>query len=193
MKNKFWNGKFSAIPAAILLLGRTIVKRVIRILHSKLFQYNIGEAGKNVRISSGVYFHYPNTVKLGNNVSIGNNCDIHNFEIPTGKLSVSDNVTIDEDCVIDYSGDLYIGTGTHIAWGTYIMTHTHGYEAHNSPIPSQLYIGNNVFIGAKCIITSGVSYIGDNVTIGAGSVVTKDLSGNAVYAGVPAKLIKTKQ
>lgn len=193
MKNKFWNGQLLGIPAAFLLLGLTAARRFARILHSKLFQCNIGRVGKNVTISPGVYFYYPNTVKIGDNVSIGLNCDIHNFEIPTGKITLSDDVTIDRDCIIDYSGGLYIDSGSHIAWGTYIMTHTHGYEAHNAPIPAPLHIGKNVFIGAKCIITPGVSSIGDNVTIGAGSVVTRDLLSNSVYAGVPAKLIKTKQ
>lgn len=32
--------------------------------------------------------------------------------------------------------------------------------------------------------------IGNNVIIGAGSVVTKDLLGNGVYVGNPARLIK---
>jgi len=51
-------------------------------------------------------------------------------------------------------------------------------------------IGNNVFIGSDCIILSGVT-IGDNVIVGAGSVVTKNLDSGYVYAGVPARPIKT--
>jgi len=51
-------------------------------------------------------------------------------------------------------------------------------------------VGNNVFIGADCIIMPGVN-IGDNVVVGAKSIVTKDLSSNSVYAGVPAKYIKS--
>jgi len=51
-------------------------------------------------------------------------------------------------------------------------------------------IGNNVFIGYRCVILPGVS-IGDNVAIGAGSVVTKDIPSNCIAAGVPAKVIRT--
>lgn len=51
-------------------------------------------------------------------------------------------------------------------------------------------IGNNVYIGTGCTILPGVT-IGDNVIIGAGSIVTKDVPDGCVYAGVPAKFIKT--
>ncbi len=54
----------------------------------------------------------------------------------------------------------------------------------------QINLGNNVFIGIRCIIMPGVT-IGDNVVIGAGSVVTKDIPSNTVAAGVPCKVIKT--
>jgi acetyltransferase-like isoleucine patch superfamily enzyme len=49
-------------------------------------------------------------------------------------------------------------------------------------------IGDNVFVGANTTILPGVT-IGSNVVVGAGSVVTKDLPGDAVYAGVPARFI----
>lgn len=53
------------------------------------------------------------------------------------------------------------------------------------------YIGNDVWIGAGSIVKAGVT-IGDGVIIGAGSVVTKDLEEYGIYAGVPAKLIRTR-
>lgn len=51
-------------------------------------------------------------------------------------------------------------------------------------------IGDNVYIGIGSIILPGVN-IGDNVIIGAGSIVTKDIPSNSVYAGIPARYIKT--
>ena len=49
---------------------------------------------------------------------------------------------------------------------------------------------DNVFIGANSTILPGVT-IGPNVVVGAGSVVTKDLAGDAVYAGAPARFVCT--
>ena len=53
---------------------------------------------------------------------------------------------------------------------------------------SPVVIGNEVFIGAESVILPGVT-IGDRVVVGAGSVVTKDLEGNGVYVGSPARRI----
>lgn len=50
-------------------------------------------------------------------------------------------------------------------------------------------IGNDVFIGVKCIILKGVT-IGDGAIIGAGSVVTKSIPANQIWAGNPAKYIR---
>lgn len=50
-------------------------------------------------------------------------------------------------------------------------------------------IGNNVTIGANCVVIGNI-VIGDNVVIGAGSVVVKDIPSNSVVAGVPAKIIR---
>ena len=64
-----------------------------------------------------------------------------------------------------------------------------------SPIKRELsskggiVIGNNVWIGDKCTILSGVS-IGDGCIIAANSVVTQNVPSYTVVAGVPAKIIK---
>jgi len=51
-------------------------------------------------------------------------------------------------------------------------------------------VGNNVFIGNRSLIMSGVK-IGNNVIIGANSIVTKDIPDNMVVAGMPAKQLMT--
>lgn len=54
-----------------------------------------------------------------------------------------------------------------------------------------IVIGNNVFIGYGAVILPNVK-VGDGVVIGARSVVTKDVPSGSVVAGVPARIIKTK-
>ena len=49
-------------------------------------------------------------------------------------------------------------------------------------------IKDNVFVGANTIILSNVE-IGPNTVVAAGSYVNKDIPGNGVYGGVPAKFI----
>ena len=50
-------------------------------------------------------------------------------------------------------------------------------------------IGNDVWVGARSLIMSGV-IIGDGAIVAAGSVVTKNISAYEVVGGVPAKRIK---
>ena len=52
-----------------------------------------------------------------------------------------------------------------------------------------IVIGDDVFIGARCIITKGVT-IGNGAVIGAGSVVTRDVPPNTIVAGNPARIVK---
>jgi putative colanic acid biosynthesis acetyltransferase WcaB len=52
-------------------------------------------------------------------------------------------------------------------------------------------IGNNVDIGANVCIVGDVT-IGDNVIIGAGSVVVKNVPGNCVVVGNPARILEKK-
>ena len=52
-----------------------------------------------------------------------------------------------------------------------------------------IIVGNDVWIGAKAMILSGVM-IGDGAIIGAGAVVTRNVPPYAVVAGVPAKIIR---
>jgi acetyltransferase-like isoleucine patch superfamily enzyme len=50
-------------------------------------------------------------------------------------------------------------------------------------------VGNDVWIGAGCIVLDGVT-IGDGAIIAAGAVVTKDVPPYAIVGGVPAKIIR---
>lgn len=58
-------------------------------------------------------------------------------------------------------------------------------------IVGDIVLGNNVYVGTRSIILPGV-HIGDNTIIGAGSVVTKDIPANVVAAGVPCRVIHSR-
>ncbi len=54
--------------------------------------------------------------------------------------------------------------------------------------PVKVTIGNDVWIGARSMITKSVT-IGDGAVVAAGSVVTKDVEPYTIVGGVPAKKI----
>lgn len=55
----------------------------------------------------------------------------------------------------------------------------------------QTTIGNDVWIGSRCLIKAGVT-VGNGAVIGMGSVITKDIGPYEIWAGNPAKLIKKR-
>jgi acetyltransferase-like isoleucine patch superfamily enzyme len=54
---------------------------------------------------------------------------------------------------------------------------------------SKTILGNDVWVGARAIILSGVN-VADGAVIAAGAVVTKNVPPYAIVAGVPAKIIR---
>lgn len=52
-------------------------------------------------------------------------------------------------------------------------------------------IGNDVWIGVNCLIKDGIT-IADGAIIGMGAVVTKNVGPYEIWAGVPARKIRTR-
>ena len=123
--------------------------------------------GKNLRIETPFYTDF------GKNITVG------------------DRVFINAGCKFQDQGGIYIGDETLIGHNVVLATLDHDidpekrYMLHAAPIR----IGRRVWIGANVVITKGVT-IGDNSVIAAGAVVTRDIPGNVVAGGVPAKVIK---
>jgi acetyltransferase-like isoleucine patch superfamily enzyme len=89
-----------------------------------------------------------------------------------------------------------IGDHCMLANGCFVTDSSHRYDDPQRPVPWQGFttkgptrIGDNCWLGANVVVTSGVS-IGERCVIGANSVVTKDVEPFSVAAGVPAKVLK---
>ena len=54
-----------------------------------------------------------------------------------------------------------------------------------------IHIGNDVWIGARAVVLSGVT-IGDGAVVGAGAVVTRDVPPYSVAVGSPARVVKSR-
>lgn len=156
--------------------------------------------GKNLSINCGQY------IEIGDNFSGGNNLTLECWDSyrDSGKkykpeLIIGNNVTFTSDTQISCAHKVVIGDNCLFGRYVYISDNTHGKgdfsDLDISPIERELsskgpvIIGKNVWVGRCSTILSGVT-IGDNAIIGANSVVNKDVSANAVVAGVPAKVIR---
>jgi acetyltransferase-like isoleucine patch superfamily enzyme len=128
--------------------------------------------------------------------SIGSNCIVEDFA--TINNGVGD-VVIGNYCGIGISnviiGPVTMGNYVMLAQNIVISGLNHGYEDVTLPprfqkvSTKQITIDDDVWIGANCVITAGVT-IGKHAVIGAGSVVTKDIPEFCVAVGNPARVIK---
>ena len=103
------------------------------------------------------------------------------------KMDIGEGTRISRKATIDRGINpkgIHIGSHTRVAGGVLIMAH----DASRKLI-IDTYIGNNCFLGARCIIMPGVK-IGNEVVVGSGTVVTKDVPSNCIVVGNPAKVIR---
>jgi len=146
----------------------------------------------------------------GSRIVIGNNFTMRNW-YSSNPLGVNKSflTTLSKDSVIiigdsvGISGsvicavnEIHIGKNTLIGAGTKIFDndfHSINFEERGKDTENiksgKITIGENVLIGANCILIKGVT-VGNNCIIGAGSVVTGELEDNSVYSGNPIKFIK---
>ena len=114
---------------------------------------------------------------------------------PGRNLVVGDDVDFALDVLVVSSGGVTIGDRVLIGYRTQILSTNHViphrdcktfYSGH---VHKPVVIGDDVWIGGNVVILPGVT-IGEGAVVGAGSIVTKDIPPFAIYAGVPARLIK---
>lgn len=114
------------------------------------------------------------------------------FHTDCGKnITLGKNVFINSGCRFQDQGGITVGDDCQIGHCAVMATLNHGLSPNErrNIIPSPIFLGKNVWVGANATILQGVT-IGDNAVIAAGAVVTKDVPANTVAAGTPARVVK---
>lgn len=202
------------IKSIILRLYRAHDKSRVRHFFAKLNDLAQQEKIRTqFRQADGVFFESDIQLHDAHCISIGDNGYICHHVIFTAWTKYQNQV-FDPEIII--GKNCYIGEYNHITstnkiiigdnlltgrWVT-ITDNSHGvtdYKTLQQPPLMRLVtskgsvvIGNNVWIGDKATILSGVT-IGDGAVIAANSVVTKDVPAYSVVAGNPAKVVKQVQ
>lgn len=151
----------------------------------------------NCTIGSNSKLYVNNHWRFGTNANIATNCAIFSREQGLfGNLIMGDNSYIADNCIIDVADNITIGNDVAIGPNCIFYTHDHDYKDLNLPAwngkktTGKITIGNKSWIGSNVTVLPGVT-IGVHAVIAAGSVITKDIPHNTVWAGVPAKQIKS--
>ncbi len=150
--------------------------------------------------------HFSATIKIGSNVTIFNKLSenpagtSHRTVLvaskPGARLIIGDNVGM-SGVVLDCTKEIVLEDFVYLGAG--VMVYDTDFHPINfsdrrvkdkSKIKSApVRICEGAWIGAQTIILKGVT-IGPRAVVGAGSVVTRDIPGDCIAAGVPAKFIK---
>lgn len=157
--------------------------------------------------------HYPQAVfqhgaaaegacTLGEGVSLGphtklKDCSVGRYTYFAGHSRLSD-CEIGAFCSL--GPHLEVGFGRHPTH--YVSTYPSFYSRHSAGRADlgattdfvehlPVKIGNDVWIGAHCLLMDGVT-IGDGAMIAAGAVVAKDIPAYTLAGGVPARVIRPR-
>ncbi len=146
-------------------------------------------------------------VKLGNGVQIFNFVNAYGCTIQDGTkigafVEIQKGVTIGKNCKV--SSHSFICEGVHIRDNVFIG---HNVTFINDKFPRatnadgllqteehwecvETFIDEGASLGSSVTVLCGVR-IGKNAVVGAGSVVLRDVPENTIYAGNPAKFIRS--
>jgi len=155
-----------------------------------------------IDISATIVYERLELLEIGTSVSIGANSIIYctNEDAKDGEASyikigtgtyigemnniraAGAKILIGEKCLISQNVNI-IGSNHSISKESYIMDQPWDNTKLN------VIIGNDVWIGCGATILPGVS-IGNGAIIAAGATVLNNIEDNAIYGGVPARLLK---
>jgi len=106
------------------------------------------------------------------------------------RIEMGTNIMLNHGTMIFAGGGVRLGNDIVAGPGCMLVTGNHRGEVFYGSIESRpIAVGNNVWLGARVVVTPGVT-IGSNIIVSAGAVVTEDLPDGGIYGGVPARRLK---
>lgn len=161
----------SVIPSWLSKPTRAILRRLA--VHGNV------SFGRNFRVGRGAIIGAPHGLDIGHNVSVG----------PRSVIQVDGSIG---DFALIGMHVQIVGREDHAISevGVPMALSTWAGSRDATPRDSVL-IGRDVWIGASCVVLSGVS-IGEGSVIGAGAVVTRDIPPFSIAVGNPARVIGSR-
>ena len=156
--------------------------------------------GENIRIAKNCTVIGLNNIEIGNNVRIDGYCSI--LAVERGHLRLGSFVHIGGYCYLAASAGIEMNDFSGLSQGVRIYSQTDDYSGQHltNPTVPKKYTGvirgevtleRHVIIGSGTVILPGV-VIGEGSSVGALSLVTTTLESWGIYAGCPARRLKTR-
>lgn len=187
-----------------MVSAKMLKNDVFDILKQWKFRFELRRAGLYVARNSLLLIPDASRIKFGENCWVRSFTIIDIVDDPSapereGGLNLGHATYIGEHCNIRASGcKINIGNDTMIA-NSVVMISTNHMMRRGTPMRLQpwdydrvgISIGNDCWIGSHSTILPG-SVIGDGVVIAAGAVVRGNIPPYTIWAGIPAKFVRTR-
>jgi acetyltransferase-like isoleucine patch superfamily enzyme len=157
---------------------------------------NFKSIGANVVFEKGVLVFHPENISLHDNIYVGHNTILKGYY--KNEIIIRSNTWIGQDCFLHGAGGIEIGYQVGIGPKVSILTSQHSIVSQETAVMSAplefspVILEDGCDIGVGSIILPGVQ-IGKWAIIGAGSVVTKNVPSGQIWAGNPAKFIRSRK
>jgi acetyltransferase-like isoleucine patch superfamily enzyme len=163
-------------------------------------------------VGAGTHYHVARLTArepIGCSLEIGTNSNIEAhlvFETGSAVIRIGSRTHVGGGTLIDAAKEIEIGDDVLVAFDVLIMDHNahslvfderkndvrdwiHGRKDWSNVQKKTVIIRNKAWIGARAIITKGVT-VGEGAIVGAGSVVTRDVPSWTIVGGNPASVIR---
>jgi acetyltransferase-like isoleucine patch superfamily enzyme len=122
-------------------------------------------------------------------------CHLANTDITKlANITIGDHTYINSKCFFESLDTITIGARVSLAMDVMLCTTTHSIGSSDRRAgpsrPAPIVIEDGCWLGVRSLILPGVT-IGRGCVIAAGAVVTADCEPNGLYAGVPARRVRT--
>jgi acetyltransferase-like isoleucine patch superfamily enzyme len=187
-------------------------------LRGVAYRWLLGSVGRNVVFGQGVVLRHPAKIRIADDVVVDDlvlldakGSSNRGIEIGSGVflgrgtiLSCKDgDIVLGDHVNIGFYSEVFSGSSVTVgasglfAAYTYLVGGGHEFERSGVAVIEQprrsrgIALGENVWLGTGAKVLDGVR-IGSDVVVGAGAVVTEDLPDGVVAAGVPARVIRSR-
>ena len=202
----------------VVLISSWVPGALGLVLRKLLYPLLLGSVGRGVVFGSGVVLRHPHKIRLGDRVVVDDLVVLDAKGSSNDGITLRDGVFLGRGTILSCkNGDIVLGEGVNIGFQsevfsasrvevgrdglfaayTYLVGGGHEFERTDLAVLEQprtsrgIVVGDNVWLGAGAKVLDGVR-LGKGVVVGAGAVVTDDLPDGSVAAGVPARVIRTR-
>jgi len=164
----------------------------------RLDQSQLARLGAGVVFEPGVLVFHPENVEIGDNVYVGHRAVLKGYH--RNRMVIGAHSWIGQDAFLHSAGGIMIGRAVGVGPRVSILTSQHVPDDARLDIPvlfcalafAPVELGDGCDIGIGSIILPGVT-IGEGAIIGAGAVVASAVPAYEVWAGVPARRLRSRR